>query len=273
MNRKALEKKYIIERNFHDNWAKSIKYEEVNFKAAFEAITALENKFALSLIDNLKKKTVLDLGCGMGDASLYFAYQGARVNAIDISPEMIKLVNKLAKKNKLSNTIYAEVMVAEKLNFKNNFFDFIFGNGILHHAEPELTLKEVFRVLKPNGIAAFIEPLDHNPLISIYRKLASKVRTPTERPLKYNQLDYLTTAKFRSRFHKEFHLITLLIFVWYFLVSRVSPNNERYWKKIINEADQIASYFKVLNIIDRAILTMLPFMRRYCWNTVLVYKK
>ena len=265
--------KFQIERQFHDKWAEKIKPRTVNYIGAFEAVTAVENRFALAQFGDIKGKKILDLGCGMGDASLYFAYRGAKVFAVDISPGMIRLVKRLSRERGYTKSIIAKEMVAEDLKFRSNFFDFVFGNGVLHHVEPHLALQEIHRVLKPGGVACFIDPLGHNPVINIYRKIADKVRTPTETPLRYSELENLTNAEFKKKLHKEFHLLTLLIFIWFYLFEKVSPNRERYWKKIIDDAPRIGIYFSLLYKIDDFILGTFPFLRKYCWNTVLVLKK
>src|SRR3972149_1515875 len=262
-----------IEKKFHDEWAKTIKEEDVNYTKAFTAETASENRYALSNFGNLVQARILDLGCGMGDASLYFATKKARVHAVDISPEMIKLVRRLATKKGYAKKLKAEVMVAEQLKFPSRYFDYVFGNGILHHVQVDVALKEVCGVLKPNGIAVFIEPLGHNPVINIYRKIANKVRTVTETPLNYSQLDRLTTAKYKSHYHKEFHLFTLLIFLWFYFVESADPNKERYWKKIINDADRIKGPYRIFEVFDNFLFKAFPYLRKFSWNTVLVYKK
>lgn len=265
--------KHLIEKEFHDAWAKNIRFEEINYQEAFKAETAVENKYALSQLGNLKGKKILDLGCGMGDASLYFASCGAKVYSIDISPEMISLVKRVAAKKGLSKKIIPKVMLAERLVFPKSYFDLVYGNGVLHHVETSTSLKEVFRVLKMGGVATFIEPLSSNPAINIYRKIAKDVRTSTEKPLVYGKLGVLTREKFKETCHKEFHLFTLLIFVWYFVVDKVNPNDERYWKKIINDSAKVKRAFRLLAWLDEEIFKIMPFMKRYSWNTVLVYKK
>lgn len=268
-----LEIKYKTERKFHDNWARKMNVGKINYMGAFEGHSAVENKYAISQFGDVKGKKLLDLGCGIGDASIYFALRGAEVTAIDISPAMIKLVKKLARLKRVSKKVGAKVMVAEKLNLPSNSFDFVFGNGVLHHVDPNRALSEVYRVLKPGGKAAFVEPLEHNFLINVYRKIADKVRTPTETPLEYRSLKRLTSEKFRSKTHKEFHLTTLLIFLWYYLVDRVNPNKERYWKKIIDDSEKIKIPFSLLNGLDSLLLDNFSFLRKYCWNTVIILTK
>lgn len=273
MKNKSLNRKQQIEKEYHDNWARHLKLSSINFRGAFEAVTVTENKFALSQIGPLKGKKILDLGCGMGDASIYFASKGANVYSIDISPGMLDLVRRMATKFRLSKRVKPKIMAAENLDFPDNYFDSIYGCGVLHHVDPKKALAEAFRVLKPGGVSVFIEPLRDNPVINIYRRLANGVRTPTEKPMDYDRLDRLTREKFKLSFHKEFHLMTLLIFVWYYVADRVSPNKERYWKKIIDESERVKLPFLFLKTLDDIILRIIPGLRRYCWYTVLVYQK
>jgi len=270
---KKFDKIHRIEKEFHDKWAETIKDSDVNYIKAFEAQTAVENHFALSQFGNISGKRILDLGCGMGDATIYFALKGANVNAVDISPGMIKVVKRIIKKKRLTKLVVAEVMLAENLKFKANYFDFVFGNGVLHHVDQNAALKEVYRVLKPKGIATFIEPLKHNPLVNIYRFIAKDVRTVTEHPLDYKKLGKFAGAKFTKITHHEFHLMTLLIFVWFFLVERISPNSERYWKKIIDDEKKVGKAFRVLNKVDQIVFKLIPFIKKFSWNTVLIYSK
>lgn len=267
------ESRHMIERNFHDAWAKNINPHEINFKEAFNAQTAVENLYALEKFGDIKGKKILDLGCGMGDASVYFASRGAEVYAVDISPEMIKLVMRLAKLNGFGKLIHAKVMAAEKLNFKNNYFDYVFGNGVLHHVDYDVALGEVWHILRKEGTAIFVEPLAHNPVINLYRKIADKVRTPTETPLEYQNLNKLSSAKFSKSYHHEFHLFTLLIFLWFYLIEKTNPNKERYWKKIIDDSEKIKIPFTLLNKIDNLVFYIFPFLRKFAWNTVLIYEK
>ncbi len=253
-------KRYQIEKKFHDKWAESIKLKDVDYKQSFESKTAVENQHILSMLGSLKNKKILDLGCGMGDAALYFAAKGAQVHAADISPGMIDLVGRLSKKHGIESKITARVENAEKLSFGNDFFDIVYGNGLLHHVDPIRTFKEVRRVLKPKGKAAFIEPLAHNPIINIYRKVAREVRTETEKPLDFSILKDLSKCGFSQFHHQEFHLTTLLIFLWFFLIEKADPNKERYWKKIVNEGDKVAGVFTFLNTFDRLIVKHVFFL-------------
>ena len=123
-----------------------------------------------------------------------------------------------------------------------------------------------------SGVAVFSEPLAYNPLINIYRAMAYNMRTDHEHPLNYNDLTKIK-AVFPRMIHKEFQLFTLLIFVWFFIGERLHPNKVRYWKKIIIEAEKYKIAFKFLHSMDCILLKLLPFLRRFCWVTVIKVQK
>src|SRR5260370_7257138 len=84
---------------FHDAWAKSTRVEDVLVRECFEAPTALENQFILHLMGPLSGKSLLDIGAGLGESSLYFALQGARVTVVDISPQMVETAPRLGNRH------------------------------------------------------------------------------------------------------------------------------------------------------------------------------
>lgn len=111
-------------------------------------------------------KSVLDLGCGTGIFSRYFAETGAMVTAMDISPDLIEE----AKKEQTSSITYL-VGDAEHLPFPDSSFDVVAGSSILHHLAPETALKEIYRVLRNGGRCAFAEPNMMNPQIAIQKNI------------------------------------------------------------------------------------------------------
>jgi ubiquinone/menaquinone biosynthesis C-methylase UbiE len=262
--------KQKIEQEFHDRWAKSIDLDSLLVNEAFEACPAAENHSAFESLAPVEGKKILDLGCGAGETSVYFALRGAQVTAVDISPEMIAVAKRLADRHGVK--IEALTSVAEKMPFPDGAFDLVFGNGVLHHVDLIPALKEIKRVLKPGGLAAFIEPLKHNPVIGVYRHLASDNRTPTEFPLGFGDFARIREV-FPDLTHKEFWLTTLYLFIHFFVVERASPSKVRYWKKVIEDAPKYEKLFGRLKRLDDALLSALPWLGRMCWNTVLVARK
>jgi len=258
------------EESFHDEWAAGIKLDEVLVRESFEADTALENRYILQKLGNLTGKRILELGCGAGEGAVYFALQGAEVVATDISQGMVEVVQRLAARHGVQ--VQAQKMAAEKLEFSDKSFDVVYGNGVLHHVDYQKAVQEASRVLKPGGKAVFIEPLSYNPVINIYRHIAKTVRTEDERPFKFKDLKTMYSY-FRQGYHKEFWFFTLWIFIYFFLIERAHPTKERYWKKVIKDAPRFEKTFRFLNSLDKFFLKVLPFLRYFCWNTVVVLEK
>ncbi len=260
-----------IEREFHDKWAQETDLDAIRPEIYFESYSAFENRFALESFGDIRGKKILDLGCGNGEAAVYFAKQGAFATAVDISPACVGNALTLAQKHGVS--IESGVMEAEHLRFNDGVFDHVFGLGALHHfADLDQCMKEIARVLKPGGSAAFIEPLSHNPAIAVYRVLAKEVRTPTEAPLSWDRLMGLKDY-FSSLEHREFWFFSLLIFFKFFFLEWVNPSKVRYWKKVLDEAAKYEASLKKLRSWDERFLNRFPYFKRHCWNTVLILKK
>jgi SAM-dependent methyltransferase len=168
---------------FHEQWAASVRPEEIEVDAFFESPTALENRFILSQMGPLRGKKLLDIGCGLGDSAVYFAKQGAVVTGLDLSQGMIDAMGELARLHQV--TVAGVVSEAEKLNVPDRAFDFIYAANLLHHVPSKPSLfQEMARVLKPGGRFFVWDPLAYNPAINIYRRIANRVRTDEESPLR-----------------------------------------------------------------------------------------
>ncbi|MBI3515458.1 MAG: class I SAM-dependent methyltransferase [Proteobacteria bacterium] len=128
---------------------------------------------------------MLEYGCADGTLSLdeldvpSFV---ARLEGIDIADGAIAVARQKAAHRGLRNATFRH-MNAEAMSFPRASFDVVFGRGILHHLDLDKALAEIARVLKPDGVALFLEPLGHNPLINWYRARTPGLRTPDEHPL------------------------------------------------------------------------------------------
>lgn len=92
------------EQEFHDQWAAEIRPEDVLVDAAWTAVTSPERRWMRTRFGDLQGKDVLDLGCGAGEGAVWFARQGARVVASDLSPGFLNLVQRTAAYHGVSLT-------------------------------------------------------------------------------------------------------------------------------------------------------------------------
>lgn len=100
---------------------------------------------------------ILDLGCGTGWTSIFFARAGYDVVGADIAPDMIDRANALRDAEGLKNLSFV-VSDYEALSFHNEFDVAVFFHS-LHHADDEaLALRKAFAALKPGGVMLADEP-------------------------------------------------------------------------------------------------------------------
>lgn len=258
------------EKQFHDQWASTIDVAGIKVRDYFEACTAPENKFILRHMGDIRGKKLLDLGCGAGENSVYFAKKGALCVAADYSPGMVEVALQLAAANGVK--IQGRTMNAIALDCPDNTFDFVYAANLLHHLpDPHAAILEMHRVLKPGGKACFWDPLKHNPIINVYRRMATSVRTEDETPLDINIVHFVQ-SHFSQTTYDTFWLATLWIFLRFYLIEKVDPNKERYWKKIIIEQARLAPQYRRLEKLD-VILKKLPLMKRFAWNIAVVATK
>ncbi|MDF0606304.1 methyltransferase domain-containing protein [Neisseriaceae bacterium TC5R-5] len=120
---------------------------------------------------------VLDLGCGAGHISFQIAVEASQVVAYDLSSSMLEVVAAEARRRQLSNLITCQGP-AESLPFGEAEFDFVFSRYSAHHwSDIGLALREVRRVLKPGGQAAFIDVLSPGqPLLDTHLQAIELLR-------------------------------------------------------------------------------------------------
>jgi 2-polyprenyl-3-methyl-5-hydroxy-6-metoxy-1,4-benzoquinol methylase len=111
-------------------------------------------------------KSVLEIGCGTGYLSYYIAKKtGMRVAGTDLCRPFIE---EATRNYILPNLSYYIVDFNQAAESVHEPFDYVVGNGILHHLyhnlkESLLTLK---RLINPGGKIIFMEPNIYNPYVS-----------------------------------------------------------------------------------------------------------
>jgi 2-polyprenyl-3-methyl-5-hydroxy-6-metoxy-1,4-benzoquinol methylase len=251
---------------FHDRWAQSTDVGGIRVREAFEAPTALENAFILREMGPLEGKRILDVGAGLGESSVYFALMGAQVTCTDVSPEMVEFAAQLARRH----GVQMETLVTpgEHLCVPEDHYDFVYVANTIHHvADQRSLLRQIRAALRPGGKFFSMDPLCYNPVIEVYRRLATEVRTEDEAPLSFAHLN-MAKEYFVNVGHREFWICSLALFLKYFLIDRVHPNQDRYWKRIFSERREGLWWWLPLSAIDRG-LTRIPGVRRLAWNMVM----
>lgn len=108
-------------------------------------------------------RRVLEIGCGSGILTEGVADDGVQLWAVDIAPELLKIA-----KGAGIPALFLRASL-DRLPFPDASFDAVIGDGILHHVELEPALREIRRVLRPQGAVLFFEPNMLNPQIFLER--------------------------------------------------------------------------------------------------------
>lgn len=100
--------------------------------------------------DHIKGKRVLEVGCGLGAHAQLLSEAGCHLTCIDLTQ---KAVQSTRRRLELQG-LHADVrqMDAEKMEFPDGEFDFVWSWGVIHHsANTGRIVQQIFRVLKPGG--------------------------------------------------------------------------------------------------------------------------
>ena len=180
------------------------------------------------IYSNVEGQRVLEYGCGIGSHSMAIARRGGLVTGIDISEVGIKMATEAAETAGVKGADYL-VMDAMNMDFSDNTFDMVIGEGILHHLDLDKSYSEISRVLKPGGQAIFMEPLGHNPAIALFRAATPKLRTDDEHPLLRSDLK-LAKKYFGETKFQYFHLTSFAALI--FLKAPFFYGMVNFWDRV-----------------------------------------
>ncbi len=113
------------------------------------------------------KKKVLEVGCGTGQLSMYFSIgTNNEIVALDPTIESLRLANKFALENNIQNVKLVNADIFDEV-LKDDYFDFVWTNGVLHHTkDPKKAFEITVKSLKNEGYI----------LVGLYNKIG-RIRT------------------------------------------------------------------------------------------------
>ncbi|MBI2151144.1 class I SAM-dependent methyltransferase [Candidatus Woesearchaeota archaeon] len=155
----------------------SLKYDITSFFYDFFEFpieVLLFRKWRKELLKDVNCK-VLEIGVGTGKNLPYYDFYKVKLTAVDISRGMLKKAKNRAETKKYPVTF--KLLNSEKLPFKDNSFEYIIVTFVLCSVSNQLeTLKEIKRVLEPNGKVLFLEHvLSKNKFIAFLEKMHNPI--------------------------------------------------------------------------------------------------
>jgi ubiquinone/menaquinone biosynthesis C-methylase UbiE len=123
---------------------------------------------------------VLDLGCGTGALTLRAAQRGAKVKGIDINARMLEIAGqRLYKAGLTQNVELVEMGVAELDGEETQRYDAVMSGLCLSELsadETDYTLKEIARILRPEGLLLIADEIKPQSLFK--RSIHRLIRAP-----------------------------------------------------------------------------------------------
>ncbi len=167
---------------------------------------------------------VLDVGTGTALIPIEFCRQTDLVHivGVDLAEEMLLLAKRNVEAAGLEGRIALEKMDAKQLPFRDGEFDSVVSNSIIHHIpEPQVSLQEMLRVLRPGGML-FIRDLyrpDSDEVVEALVAQYAATETPRQKQL------------FRQSFHAALTVpeVEILLSDVGLSPSSVAMTSDRHW--------------------------------------------
>lgn len=214
--------------------------------------------FELMDIENLAGKRILDVGCGIGQYSVFFALKGAEVTAFDISPVGVKQGRNLARVNGVEGKCRFEVANASEMPYADQSFDIVVYHEVLHHAIKYPNVREeTLRVLKPGGRVVVSETLRGNALLSLARRISMRGEEAKG--------DVILELKDLSGFAEGFSAYRIEPMSLFFMLKRAFQNR--------THNPLVRVLLRSIKLVDDAVLYAFPSLRKMCGECVMVMRK
>lgn len=118
------------------------------------------NIFAKEIIEYFPEEgKILELGAGQGQDTRFLAENGYKVISTDISPEALSLSKEKMTIDIEKNIEIKQMDTSKKFPFNDSEFEIVYAHLAVHYFDMKTTekiVKEISRVLKPNGIIAIL---------------------------------------------------------------------------------------------------------------------
>ena len=135
-------------------------------------------KEIVEISKKIKPKKILDLATGTADIAIELsALENCEIIGTDISSKMLRIGQGKIEDLNLNEKIILEKGDAENLKYKDRTFDVVtIGYGVRNFTNLKNSLKEIYRVLKKDGLLIILETsLPSSPLVRLFYNIHTKL--------------------------------------------------------------------------------------------------
>ena len=130
------------------------------------------NNFVRQALNTLPAGSrILDAGCGLSGWTTFNLREKYNISGVDGEPEAIEFCKKIYKRQD-----YRVGNLYNLTSYKKNYYDAIVMREVIEHfITPERAVKEIFRILKPNGLCIITTPNYNNLFTHIIEHTYSRI--------------------------------------------------------------------------------------------------
>jgi SAM-dependent methyltransferase len=205
----------------------------------------------------------LDYGCGTGEWGVMLAVEGASVALLDVSPVAIEVGLRRARASGVADSVGGYARDASDLRcFQDGEFDLVSACAALHHTIKYAGAREeLLRVLKPGGRLVLAEGWGNNPLLDGARRLHWHISgEPAEagEGIIFNERDVAQLAR-------DFSAVEVYPLNLFAMAKRAFRGRfeNPLWRGLVTSLERT----------DAFLLALLPSLKRYCGEVVVVAVK
>ncbi|MBI3632766.1 MAG: class I SAM-dependent methyltransferase [Candidatus Vogelbacteria bacterium] len=103
--------------------------------------------------------SMLELGCGQGQDSRFFAEKGFIIDALDFSFEGLNLAQTKTPAELVPKISYEQIDISYPLPFNDDAYDVVYSHLALHYFDERTThqiFDEIYRVMRTGGVIAIM---------------------------------------------------------------------------------------------------------------------
>lgn len=215
---------YNIVTDFYEyGWGQSFHFAHVFGGDSFDESLVKHEQELATKVGITSQDNVIDVGCGVGGpARNIHLFTKANVTGVTINEYQILRATSHTKALKIDDKVHFRQMDFTKLDFADNSFDKAYSIEATCHATDLYDVyKEVFRVLKPNGVFGSYEWLT-TPLADMttdaHKKIMRDIEYGSGLPPMHSLEDVMVAAKkagFELVFEHDYALDTGYSKPWY----------------------------------------------------------
>tara|TARA_B100001109_G_scaffold36925_1_gene28934 strand:- start:3146 stop:3841 length:696 start_codon:yes stop_codon:yes gene_type:complete len=155
----------------------SKEYDFINNLITFGAHKKWKKQI-VKICKKINPKKILDLATGTSDIAIELSsIKECKIIGVDPSSKMLEVGQSKIDKKNLNDKILLEKGNAENLKYDDGMFDVVtIGYGVRNFTSLKNSLKEIYRVLKKDGLLIILETsLPSSPLVRVFYNIHTKL--------------------------------------------------------------------------------------------------